>query len=89
MLPGMIRIAVADARVATKSGLAQADAMRSLPALDAFHIPGDFANDAVAPRDRQSVHGPTPLAGVHRGKDGQAKKTASTPLERLIHVEER
>jgi hypothetical protein len=56
MLPGMIGIAVADARVATEPGLAQADAVGGLPTLDALHISRDFANDATAPRDRQSVH---------------------------------
>jgi hypothetical protein len=51
MLPGMIGVAVADARVATKPGLVQADAVGGLPTLDALHISRDFANDAVAPRD--------------------------------------
>ena len=56
VLPGMLRVTVADASVATKSGLVQADATGRVPALDAFHIPRNFANDAAATRDRQSVH---------------------------------
>jgi len=56
VLPGMLRVTVADARVATKSGLAQADATSRVPTLDAFYIPRYLANDAAAPRDRQSVH---------------------------------
>ena len=56
MLPGMLRVTVADASVTTESGLAQADAPGHVPALDAFYIPRYLANDAAAPRDRQSVH---------------------------------
>ena len=63
VLPGMIRVTVADAGVATKSGLAQADAIGRVPALDPFHIPGDLANDAAAPRDRQSVHATDSFGG--------------------------
>jgi hypothetical protein len=42
--------------MATVSGLAQAYALRRVAALDSFHVPGYLANDAAAPRDRQSVH---------------------------------
>jgi len=63
MLPGMIRVTVADAGVASKPGLAQADAVGRVAALDAFHIPGDLANDAGAPRDRQSVHATDSFGG--------------------------
>ena len=56
VLSGMIRVAVADAGVPTKPGPAQAHAAGRVAALDAFHVPGDLANDAAAPRDRQSVH---------------------------------
>jgi hypothetical protein len=63
VLPGMIRVTVADAGVATESGLAEADAVGCVAALDAFHIPGDLANDAVAPRDRQSVHATDSFGG--------------------------
>ena len=63
VLPGMIRVAIADAGVATKSGLAQADAIGRVPALDPFHVPSDLANDAAAPRDRQSVHATDSFGG--------------------------
>ena len=56
MLSRMLRIAIADAGMATVSGLAQAHAVGCVAALDPFHVPGDLANDAAAPRDRQSVH---------------------------------
>jgi hypothetical protein len=51
VLPGMLRVTVADAGTAAKPRLTQADATGRLPALDAFHIPRNFANDAAAPRD--------------------------------------
>jgi hypothetical protein len=42
--------------MSTVPGLTQADAVGGVAALDPFHVPGDLANDAAAPRDRQSVH---------------------------------
>ncbi len=63
VLPGMLRVTVADAGVATKTGLAQADAIGRVPALDPFYVSGDLANDAAAPRDRQSVHATDSFGG--------------------------
>jgi hypothetical protein len=56
VLSRVLRVAIADAGMSTVPGFPQAHALRRVAALDAFHVPGDLANDAAAPRDRQSVH---------------------------------
>jgi hypothetical protein len=56
VLSRMLRVAVTDAGMATVPGFSQADTVGRVAALDAFQVSGNLANDAAAPRDRQSVH---------------------------------
>ena len=63
MLPGVVRVTVAYAGVAAEAGLPQTHAIGRVAAFDPFHVPGNLANDAAAPRDRQSVHATDSFGG--------------------------
>ena len=58
--PAMVGVAIADAGVPTLPVAGETDPLLALPALDALDVPGNFPQDASAPRDLCRVHD-TPL----------------------------